>query len=140
MLGFNPLSGAPLSSGPADQDIEISIPLGFIVLSGFVPTIQATGFISIDIPTGVISLSGFAPTISLTTNTGVSIPAGTIALQGFAPFVDLGDLTVNVNSATITLSGFAPVVIAEGPVWTIQPSSPANWVDQADNTTTWIIQ
>lgn len=67
---------------------------------------------TIAVPLGALSLTGFAPTVTASGSQSIAVPAGTLTLTGYAPTVAAGTFTISaayerssVNTSTSSVTG-----------------------------------
>lgn len=87
------------------ESLIINIPVGSLVLTGFVPTPVETGDTTINIPVGSLALTSFAVTIDEL----IPIPLATLTLTSFVPLA-LESTVVNVPVGALNLTGLVPSV------------------------------
>lgn len=96
-------SGMSLIAYQESSGVSITPSTGTLTLTGYQPTVTASGGVSITPSTGTLSLTGFAPVQSR----GITPGVGTLSLTGFTPSLHFNS-SITPGVGTLTVAGFAP--------------------------------
>lgn len=85
------------------ESIAVNVPVGSLILTGFVPTPVETGDTTINVPVGSLALAGSTVTL----DESIPIPLATLALTAFVPSAVVSTI-VNVPVGALNLTGLVP--------------------------------
>jgi len=102
--------------------VVISPAAGALTLTGFAPTLAATGNVAITPAAGAITLAGAAPGVARTAHRWLTPGAGAVVIGGAAPSVSVSaHRSIVPDAGALTLTGYAPNFAFTSPV--IVPAS-----------------